>query len=298
MNWVKAAQAYTTSIGRLGADAAGGISNQEILVISAPKRWSFGIKDLWKHRHIVWVLIWRDLKSRYKQTTLGAAWAILQPLSTVAVFTFVFGRLARVPSGGVPYPIFVLAGLLPWQFLAQGIIRGGNSLVQERYLLTRIPIPRLALPISGILSGLPDLAVGSSALLGLMIFYGPRLELTILWLVPLLLLCIGLAMGVGLLVAALNVRFRDVGYTIPFLVQLWFFITPVAYPSGLVPPKWRALYALNPMGGVIDGFRWAVLRGTGIPSASIAISVLDMSLLLVLALFCFHRMERTFADVV
>ena len=216
----------------------------------------------------------------------------------MAVFTFVFGRLARVPSGGAPYPIFVLAGLLPWQFLAQGIIRAGNSLVQERYLLTRISIPRLALPISGILSGLPDLAVGSSVLLGLMIFYGPRLELTILWLVPLLLLCIGLAMSVGLFVAALNVRFRDVGYTIPFLVQLWFFITPVAYPSGLVPAKWQALYALNPMGGVIDGFRWAVLGGTDIPSSSIAISVLGMSLLLALALFCFHRMERIFADVV
>jgi lipopolysaccharide transport system permease protein len=275
-------------------------ANTEMLTVVSPSssQRCFGLCEFWEHRDLLGVFVWRDIKVRYKQTVLGAAWAVLQPFLTMVVFTFVFGRLAKVPSGRVPYPVFVFCGLLPWQFFAQGLVRSSKSLVEDHYLLTKIYIPRLIFPVSAVLSGLADFGIAFAFLLGIMFCYGVYPPLIALTVLPLLVLAILASLSVGLFLSALNVRYRDVGYAIPFLAQLWFFLTPVAYPSSLVPERWRLLYGLNPMAGVVEGFRWAVLRNNGAAWTSILAATLAVVLVLVFGLWYFERMNKVFADVV
>ena len=272
----------------------------EKLIIIHPSgdRLLSGLSEFWKHRYLLYVFVWRDIKVRYKQTVLGAGWAVLQPFLTMVVFTFVFGRLAKVPSGGIPYPVFVFCGLLPWQFFAQGLVRSGNSLVENRYLLTKVYVPRLILPVSTVLSGLADFGVAFSLLLGIMVYYGITPTRAMLAVLPLLLLAVAAALGAGLFLSALNVRYRDVGHTVPLLTQLWFFVTPVAYPSSLVPQRWRLFYGLNPMAGVVEGFRWALLGSAGMTGVRTVASAMAVLILLLCSLMYFQRMERTFADVI
>jgi lipopolysaccharide transport system permease protein len=259
---------------------------------------SLGLRELWEYRELLWFLVWRDVKVRYKQTVLGAGWAILQPVATMVVFSLFFGRLAKVPSDGLPYPIFSFAALVPWTFFAQGLAQSANSLVGSQNLITKVYFPRLAIPIATVLAGLVDFALAFLVLLGMMPFYGivPGPQAAALPL--LLLLALVTALGAGLWLSALNVQFRDVRYVVPFLTQLWLLATPIAYPSSLLGEPWRTVYGLNPMAGVVEGFRWALL-GTGAPPGPmLAASALAALALLVSGAFYFRRMEKTFADVV
>lgn len=259
---------------------------------------ALGLRELWEYRELLWFLVWRDVKVRYKQTVLGAGWAILQPVATMVVFSLFFGRLAGVPSDGLPYPIFSFAGLVPWSFFSQGLSQSANSLVGSHNLITKVYFPRLAIPISTVLAGLVDFALAFLVLLVMMLAYGIVPGPEVLALAPLLLLALVTALGAGLWLSALNVQFRDVRYIVPFLTQLWLFLTPIAYPSSLLGEPWRTVYGLNPMAGVVEGFRWALL-GTGEPpGAMLAASVLAALALLASGAFYFRRTERTFADVI
>jgi lipopolysaccharide transport system permease protein len=253
---------------------------------------------MWDYRELLYFFVWRDVKVRYKQTVLGAAWAILQPLFGMIVFTIFFGRLAKVPSDGIPYPVFAYAALLPWTYFANSLSMCSDSLVGSANLVTRAYFPRLLLPLSSVVGGLVDLGVASVVLVGMIIAY----RVSVTWaavLLPLfVLLAMGTALGVGMWLAALNVRYRDVRYILPFLTQLWLFATPVVYPASLVPDHWQWLYGVNPMVGVVEGFRWA-LTGTTPPSLSaIVSSVIVVIVGLVTGVVYFSRAERTFADVV
>ena len=257
-----------------------------------------GLAELWKHRELLYFLTWRDIKVRYKQTALGVAWAVLQPLATMAVFSLFFGRLARMPSEGVPYPLFVFAALVPWTFFANGLTQGANSVVLNQNLVTKIYFPRLAIPIATVLAGAVDFVLSFVLLVALMIYYGVPLSPRMLWVVPFSLLALTTALGVAFWLAALNVKYRDVRYTVPFLVQLWLFATPIAYPSTLLGEPWRTVYGVNPMSGVVEGFRWALL-GTGAgPGGMVPVSAVAALLLMLSGAVYFRRMERTFADVV
>ena len=269
------------------------------LVIRPSRGWAaLDLADLWQYRELIYFLTWRDIKVRYKQTVLGGAWAILQPFLTMVVFSVFFGRLAGIPSDGLPYPIFAYCALLPWQLFAHALTESSNSLVANERLITKVYFPRLVVPISAVLAGLLDFLVAFVVLIGMMMYYHIRPTAAV-WTVPLfLLLAVGAALGVGLWLSALNVQYRDVRYTIPFLTQFWLFLTPVAYPSTLVPVSWRALYGLNPMAGVVEGFRWALLGKTEGPGALLAVSVAITIVILVGGLYYFRRMEKTFADVV
>ena len=259
---------------------------------------SLKLRELWDYRELLYFLIWRDIKIRYKQTVLGAAWAILQPLLTMVVFTIFFGRLAKVPSDGIPYPVFSFAALLPWQLFARALTESGNSLVGNQGLITKVYFPRLVIPMSAVLAGLVDFAIAFVVLLGMMVYYGIFPNLNVLALPLFLLLAIATALAVGLWLSALNVIYRDVRHTIPFLVQFWLFLSPIAYPSSLVPEQWRTLYGLNPMAGVVEGFRWALLGREGGIGPEVLASALVVAVLLVGGLFYFQRMEKTFADVI
>ena len=257
-----------------------------------------GLAELWEYRELLYFLTWRDIKVRYKQTALGAAWAIIQPFFTMVVFSLFFGRLAKLPSEGVPYPLFSFAALVPWTFFANGLTQSANSVVLSQNLVTKIYFPRLAIPIATVLAGAIDFVLAFVILLGLMLFYGTMPTLQALWVIPFSLLALVTALGVGFWLSALNVQYRDVRYVVPFLVQIWLFATPIAYPSSLLSEPWRTLYALNPMVGVVEGFRWALI-GAGDPPGS----MLWVSVILVVVLFLggveyFRRMERTFADIV
>lgn len=269
------------------------------LLIRPSRGWAaLDLADLWQYRELIYFLTWRDIKVRYKQTVLGGAWAILQPFLTMVVFSVIFGRLAGIPSDGLPYPIFAYCALLPWQLFAHALTESSNSLVANERLITKVYFPRLVVPISAVLAGLLDFLVAFVMLIGMMMYYHIQPTAAV-WTVPLfLLLAVGAALGVGLWLSALNVQYRDVRYTIPFLTQFWLFLTPVAYPSTLVPVSWRALYGLNPMAGVVEGFRWALLGKTEGPGALLAVSVTIVVLVLVGGLYYFRRMEKTFADVV
>ena len=269
------------------------------LLIRPSRGWAaLDLADLWQYRELIYFLTWRDIKVRYKQTVLGGAWAILQPFLTMVVFSVFFGRLAGIPSDGLPYPIFAYCALLPWQLFAHALTESSNSLVANERLITKVYFPRLVVPISAVLAGLLDFLVAFVVLIGMMMYYQIRPTAAV-WTVPLfLLLAVGAALGVGLWLSALNVQYRDVRYTIPFLTQFWLFLTPVAYPSTLVPVSWRALYGLNPMAGVVEGFRWALLGKTEGPGALLAVSVAITIVILVGGLYYFRRMEKTFADVV
>jgi homopolymeric O-antigen transport system permease protein len=267
--------------------------------IAPSKRFaSTGLGELWSSRELLYFLVWRDIKVRYKQTVLGAAWAILQPFSTMLVFSLFFGRLAKMPSDGIPYPIFAFAALVPWNFFAQGLTQSSNSLVTSANLLKKVYFPRLAIPVATVLSGVVDFVLAFVVLLGMMFYYRITPTLNTFWLPLLLLLALVTALGVGLCFAALNVQFRDVHYIIPFIAQFWMFATPVAYPSTLLAEPQRTLYGLNPMVGVIEGFRWALLGAGTAPKPIIVASALAASLILVFGLLYFRRAERTFADVV
>ncbi|MDZ4766365.1 MAG: ABC transporter permease [Chloroflexota bacterium] len=255
--------------------------------------------ELWEYRELLYFLIWRDVKVRYKQTVLGVLWAIIQPFLTMVVFSLFFGRLAEVPSDGVPYPIFNFVALVPWTLFTNGLTNSANSLVGSSNLLKKIYFPRLVIPISSVLSGVVDFALSFIILIGMMLYFGIVPTANIIWLPALMLLALITSLAVGLWLSALNVQFRDVRYTIPFITQLWMFITPIVYPSSLIEdPTLRLLYSLNPMTGVVEGFRWALLGTDTAPGAMILVSSVVAVLLLISGLFYFRRMERTFADVV
>ena len=259
---------------------------------------SLKLRELWEYRELLYFLTWRDIKVRYKQTALGAAWAIIQPFFTMVVFSLFFGKLARMPSDGIPYPIFSYAALVPWTFFANGLTQSANSLVGSANLIKKVYFPRLVVPISSVLSGLVDFVLAFVVLLGMMIYFGVAPTWNVLWLPLLVLLAFVTALGVGLWLSALNVQFRDVRYTVPFLTQFWLFATPIAYPSSLLSEPWRTLYGINPMVGVVEGFRWALLDTNTAPGPMIFVSAAAALGILISGLFYFRRMERTFADVV
>lgn len=255
-------------------------------------------KALWEYRELLYFFIWRDIKVRYKQTAFGAAWAVLQPLTTMVVFTVVFGNLAKMPSDGLPYPIFAYAGLLPWNLFAGALNRGTTSVVGSSNLISKIYFPRLMLPLSGVVVGMVDFAIAFVILLGMMIGFGIVPNGGVLVLPLFLLLAMLTALAVSLWLSALNVRYRDVGHAIPFFVQVWMFASPVAYPASLISDKWRLLYSVNPMVGVIEGFRWALLGKQSPDFGIIAISTVVVLLLLFFGAIYFRHLERTFADEV
>jgi lipopolysaccharide transport system permease protein len=259
---------------------------------------SLKLAELWEYRELLYFLTWRDIKVRYKQTILGAAWAIIQPFFTMVIFSLFFGRLAKIPSDGIPYPLFSYAALVPWTFFAHGLSQSATSLVGNANLIKKVYFPRLTIPIATILSGAVDFVLAFIVLLGMMLFYGIVPSINLVWLPLFLMLALVSALGVGLWLSAMNVQFRDVRYTIPFLTQFWLFATPIAYPSSLLSEPWRTLYGLNPMVGVVEGFRWALLRTDTAPGPIIIVSSLVALALLVSGAFYFRRMERTFADVV
>ena len=254
-------------------------------------------RELWEYRELVYFFAWRDIKVRYKQTVLGALWAIIQPFFTMVIFSLFFGRLAKVPSDGLPYPIFSYAALVPWTFFANALTQASNSLVLSSNMIKKIYFPRLALPIATMLAGVIDFAIAFIVLLGMMLFYGLVPTLNIVWLPFFLLLALVTSLGVGLWLAAMNVQFRDVHYTIPFLTQAWLFMTPIAYPSSLLSQPWRTLYGLNPMAGVVEGFRWALLGTDTAPGPMTIVSAVVALALFVSGAFYFRRMEQSFADV-
>lgn len=255
------------------------------------------LKEIWEYRELLQTFVVRDIKVRYKQTALGAAWAVIQPLFMMVVFTLFFGKLAKIPSEGIPYPIFSYAALLPWTLFAEGLSRSTNSMISNAGIMTKVYFPRLILPISGVVSPLVDFAIAFVILLGMMLYFGFYPTVNIIWLPAFILLALATSLGVGLWLSALNVQYRDFQYTVPFLIQIWLFASPVVYPSSLLPEPYRMIYGLNPMAGVIEGFRWALL-GTTPPSSLIVVSVVVVIAILISGAFYFRRMEKTFADVV
>jgi lipopolysaccharide transport system permease protein len=255
-------------------------------------------RELWSYRDLLFFLVWRDVKIRYKQTLLGGVWAVLQPLLTMVVFSVFFGRLAGVPSDGLPYPVFTYTALLPWQLFAYTLTQSANSVVSNNTLITKVYFPRIIVPVVGVVAALVDFTVAFVVLLAMLVYYGIWPGVAVLALPAFLVLAVASALAVGLWLAVLNVRYRDVRYTIPFLAQLWLFATPVAYPSSLVPYPWSLLYALNPMTGVVEGFRWALLGRTGAPGSTVVVSSLAVLGLLIGGLAYFQSNERAFADVV
>jgi lipopolysaccharide transport system permease protein len=274
-------------------------SDAPVSLVKPSKGWiPLKLGELWNYRELIYFLTWRDIKVRYKQTVLGAAWAVIQPFFTMVVFSLFFGKLAKVPSDGIPYPIFAYTALVPWTFFANGLSQSSNSLVGNANLIKKVYFPRLVIPVSSVIGGAVDFVLAFIVLVGMMLVYGIFPTTNIVWLPLLLLLTLVSALGVGLWLSAMNVQFRDVRYTVPFLTQFWLFATPIAYPSSLLSEPWRTLYGINPMVGVVEGFRWALLGADTAPGPIIAVSALVALALLVGGVFYFRRMEKTFADVV
>jgi lipopolysaccharide transport system permease protein len=259
---------------------------------------SLDIRELWEYRDLFYFFIWRDLKVRYKQTILGALWAIIQPFFTMIVFSLFFGRLAKVPSDDLPYPIFTFAALVPWTFFANALQQGSSSLTLNANMLKKIYFPRIIMPAATVFAGLVDFSLAFVVLLGMMFFYGFIPTVNALLLPLFLLLALTTSLGVSFWFSAMNVQFRDVRYTVPFIVQAWLFITPIAYPSSLLSGPWRTVYGINPLAGVVEGFRWALLGTDTAPGPIVLVSSLVAIALLVSGAFYFSRMEKTFADVV
>lgn len=255
------------------------------------------LAELWEFRELLYSLAWREVRVRYKQTVLGVGWAALQPLLTMVVFSIFLGRLARIQTDGIPYPAFAFCALLPWQLFAFSLTESSNSVVANQRLLTKVYFPRLLLPLAPVVVGLVDFAVSFVVLLGIMAYYGMTPGIAALTIPLWALFAVMTAVAVSLWLSALNVRYRDIRYTLPFITQLWLFLSPVAYPTSLVPETWRWLYALNPMVGVVDGFRWALVGGAW-PETTLVVSVSVVLILLVSGAFYFRRTERTFADLV
>jgi len=279
--------------------------SSQMLVIEPSSGWvPVRLHDLWAYRDLLYFLVWRDVKVRYKQTVLGAGWAILQPTMTMVVFSFIFGGLAGISSEGLPYPLFSFAALLPWTFFAQGLSQASNSLVGSQNLITKVYFPRLIIPLATVMAGMVDFVLAFLVLLTMMAYYGIWPGVEALWLPLLLALAFATSLAVGLWMSALNVEYRDIRYVVPFLVQLWLFVTPVIYPASVVTARFESLgipgwvYGLNPMAGVIEGFRWALLRVDSRPGPLIVASAAVTAVLLVSGAVYFRRMERTFADVV
>jgi lipopolysaccharide transport system permease protein len=280
-------------------DQADAVDHLPLLHIKPTSGWlSLRLAELWEYRELLYFLTWRDIKVRYKQTVLGALWAIIQPFFTMVVFSLFFGRLAGIPSDDIPYPIFSFAALVPWTFFASGLTQSANSLVGNGDLLKKVYFPRLAMPIATVVSGVVDFVLAFLVLLVMMFYYRIVPGINVLWLPLFLLLALVTSLGVGLWLSAMNVQFRDVRYVVPFLTQVWLFITPIAYPSSLLPEQWRTIYGINPMAGVVEGFRWALLGVDTRPGPMILVSALVAVVLLVSGAYYFRRMERTFADVV
>ena len=281
-------------------DASIGLTHDvPVTRIEPSKGWvSLKLGELWDYRELIYFLTWRDIKVRYKQTLLGAAWAVIQPFFTMVVFSLFFGKLAKVPSDGIPYPIFSYAALVPWTFFANGLTQGSNSLVGSANMIKKIYFPRLAMPLATIAAGVVDFVLAFIVLLIMMLYFGIVPGIKVLWLPFFLLLALITSMGVALWLSAMNVQFRDIRYTVPFLTQFWLFITPIAYPSSLLAEPWRTLYGINPMAGVVEGFRWALLDTNTAPGPIIIVSSITALALLISGAYYFRRMEKTFADVV
>jgi lipopolysaccharide transport system permease protein len=270
-----------------------------VTVITPSHGWvALQLSKVWEYRELLYFLTWRDIKVRYKQTILGAAWAVIQPFMTMVVFSLFFGRLAQVPSDGIPYPIFSYTALVPWTLFAYGLTQSSNSLVGSANLLKKVYFPRLIIPLAAVFSGVVDFMLAFLVLMGMMLIYGIVPTAHLIWLPGFVLLALITSLGVGLWLSAMNVQFHDVRYTVPFLTQLWLIATPIAYPSSLLSQPWRTLYGLNPMVGVVEGFRWALLETPTAPGPMLAVSTLVALALLVSGALYFRRMERTFADVV
>jgi len=269
------------------------------LRIEPPNRWpSINFRELWEYRELLYFLTWRDIKIRYKQTVLGAAWAIIQPVFMMIVFSLFFGKLAKVPSDGIPYPVFAFCALLPWQLFAHAVSESSNSVVGNQHLITKVYFPRLVIPIASVLTGFIDFLVSLVVLIGLILWFGLVPGWRIIALPGFILLAICTALAVGLWLSALSVQYRDVRYLIGFLVQFWLFATPVAYPSSIIPQQWRAVYALNPMAGVVEGFRWALLGRSSALGSMLWVSASVVLVTLVGGFYYFRRMEQEFADIV
>jgi ABC-type polysaccharide/polyol phosphate export systems, permease component len=274
-----------------------------VLVIEPARGWiSLQLRDLWHYRELLYFLVWRDVKVRYKQTALGVAWIVLQPVVSMVVFSLLFGGLLKVPSGEVPYPIFAYAALLPWNYFAGALNRSSTSLVGSAHLITKVYFPRLVIPVSGVLSGLVDFAIAFLVLVALMLYYQVTPTPAVVLLPGFMLLAMITALGFGLWLSALNVRYRDINYLVPFLVQIWMYVTPVIYGTTLIPERFRFLVSLNPMAGVTEGFRWALLGGqladAHPPQAFFLVPVAIALAVLVSGLVFFRNTERTFADIV
>jgi lipopolysaccharide transport system permease protein len=268
-------------------------------VIRPPQGWlELNLAELWAYRELLYFFVWRDIKVRYKQTLIGAGWAVLQPLLAMTVFTLIFGMLAKIPSDGLPYPVFYFCALLPWMYFAGALTTATNTIVDHQRVITKVFFPRVLLPVSAVLAGLLDLAIGFVLLLGMLAYYGMAPTLNMALLPLFVLLALATALGVGLWLTALNALYRDVRYVVPFVVQIWMFASPVVYPASLVPAEWRWLYGLNPMAGVIEGFRWAVTGSGEAPGTTLLASSLAVLLILFGGLFYFQRMESKIADVV
>jgi lipopolysaccharide transport system permease protein len=274
------------------------LPEKPLVIIQPSKSWvALNLRDLWHYRDLLYILIERDIKVRYKQTILGALWAIIQPLFTMLIFTLFFGRLAGMPSDGIPYPIFAYAGLLPWTFFSNAVTTSGNSLVGNSNLITKVYFPRMVIPIASVGAGLIDFAIAFVLLIILMFYYGIGISVNILMLPVLVILTCLLAIGIGMWASALNVKYRDIRYALPFLIQLGMFATPIIYPASLVPEKWRWLLSLNPLTGLIEGFRSAFF-GKPFDWVGLTISVVITFLILIYAAYSFRRMEKTFADII
>jgi lipopolysaccharide transport system permease protein len=273
-------------------------TKRSVTVIEAPRGWSpLQLRELWAYRELLYFLVWRDIKVRYKQTVLGAAWAIIQPFFTMVVFSIFFGKLGKIPSDGVPYPLFSYAGLLPWTYFAQAVGESSNSLIGAADLIRKVYFPRLIIPLAGVIAGLVDFAIALTVLVLMMFYFHFTPSFKVLYLPVFLLLAVLTAQAIGLWLSALNVKFRDVRFALPFLIQFWLFATPVAYPSSLLSEPWRTIYGLNPMVGVVEGFRWCLLN-TKPPGPVLFVSAFMSVTILISGAFYFRKMEREFADIV
>lgn len=291
--------ATETEYAKIAVTTPSGESSGIVTVIEPSRGWvALKLGELWEYRELLYFLTWREIKVRYKQTALGAAWAIIQPLFTMLIFSLFFGRLAKVPSDGLPYPLFCLTGLIPWTFFASGLTQSSESVVMSANLISKVYFPRLTIPLAAVLSGAVDFAISLILLFAMMAFYRHMPPLRCLYLPLFVLLGTTTALGVGLWLSALNVQYRDVRYTVPFLTQFWMFATPIAYPASLLHGYWRTVYGLNPMVGVVEGFRWALLGSDTALGSSIAASSIAALVILIGGAFHFRHMEKTFADVI
>ncbi|MEW6183462.1 MAG: ABC transporter permease [Bacillota bacterium] len=273
-------------------------NKEPITVVIKPSRGWLGInwQELWEYRELLYFFVWRDIKVRYKQTVLGAAWAVIQPFMTMVVFSLFFGHLAKLPSDGLPYPIFYYSALLPWTYFASALTSATNIIVENQRVITKVYFPRIILPVASVMPGVVDFAIAFVILIGMMVYYHITPTMAVFTVIPFLLLAVATALSVGLWFTAMNAVYRDVRYVVPFLIQFWMFVSPVVYSSSLIPQKWRILYGLNPMAGVIEGFRWAVL-GQGHPPELLGVSVLMVVFILIGGLLYFRRVEGTIADL-